>query len=286
MMAILIISLSVAVPRVRESIQRDREVETMQRGKQYIRAIQLYYRKFHAYPPNVDALVKTNDIRFLRKKYIDPPPARTTGSPFSLARTRRPGYGILRPAPRSRQRRRHRPRRRNTGRQRSQRGIGSAGSAAGGGLFSSSSAAQRLRHEHGRSSPGGTDANGNPTPGTGTTGSAPDGPGTIHWLHVRLLQQPHRHRPDLRRRRHHRLLARKPQAVHPGLQKEKPLQRVGVRLRPADRQQNDGAEATPARSASPPAAPQRPIGGPGQHAMHTPTNCRPCQPTTPTTPQQ
>jgi len=28
------------VPKVAESIQRDREVETMQRGKQYIRAIQ------------------------------------------------------------------------------------------------------------------------------------------------------------------------------------------------------------------------------------------------------
>jgi type II secretory pathway pseudopilin PulG len=75
MLAILILSLSIAVPRVRESIQRDREEETMQRGNQYIRAIQLYYRKFNAYPPNVDALVKTNNIRFLRKKYVDP----TTG---------------------------------------------------------------------------------------------------------------------------------------------------------------------------------------------------------------
>ena len=75
MLAMLILSLSIAIPRVRESIQRDREEETMQRGKQYIRAIQLYYRKFNAYPPNVDALVKTNDIRFLRKKYVDP----TTG---------------------------------------------------------------------------------------------------------------------------------------------------------------------------------------------------------------
>ena len=75
MLAILIISLAVAVPRVREDIQRDREVETMHRGKQYVRAIQLYYRQFGAYPPNLDALVKTNNIRYLRKKYIDP----TTG---------------------------------------------------------------------------------------------------------------------------------------------------------------------------------------------------------------
>jgi hypothetical protein len=35
----------------------------------------MYYKKFGAYPPSIDALVKTNEIRFLRKKYIDP----TTG---------------------------------------------------------------------------------------------------------------------------------------------------------------------------------------------------------------
>ena len=75
LMALLIIALAAAAPRIKDSIQRDREVETMERGKQYIRAVQLYYRKFHAYPPNVDALVKTQEIRFLRKKYVDP----TTG---------------------------------------------------------------------------------------------------------------------------------------------------------------------------------------------------------------
>jgi type II secretory pathway pseudopilin PulG len=75
MLALLVIAMSVAAPRIAKSIQRERELETMRRGKQYVRAIKLYYRKFRAYPPNVDALVKTNDIRFLRKKYIDP----TTG---------------------------------------------------------------------------------------------------------------------------------------------------------------------------------------------------------------
>jgi type II secretory pathway pseudopilin PulG len=69
---LLLLSLSVAAPKLARSIQRDRDVETMERGKQYIRAVQLYYRKFHAYPPSVDALVKSNDIRFLRKKYTDP----------------------------------------------------------------------------------------------------------------------------------------------------------------------------------------------------------------------
>ncbi len=72
LMAALVLGLSIAVPVVRREIQRDRERETIRRGSQYRRAIQLYFRKFHAYPPNVGALEQTDDIRFLRKKYVDP----------------------------------------------------------------------------------------------------------------------------------------------------------------------------------------------------------------------
>src|SRR6266702_867216 len=90
MTAILILSLAVALPRVRASIQRDREIETMRRGKQYIRAVQLYYRKFHAYPPNLDALVKTNEIRFLRKKYLDPTTGKEEWKPIMLGQNKTP----------------------------------------------------------------------------------------------------------------------------------------------------------------------------------------------------
>ena len=72
LMALVVISLGIAAPQIAKSIQRDRDLETYHRGMQYRRAIQLYYRKFHAYPPNVDALVETNEVRFLRKKYLDP----------------------------------------------------------------------------------------------------------------------------------------------------------------------------------------------------------------------
>ena len=68
----VLITLSVAAPRVAKDIERDREVELMHRGKQFQRAIQLYYRKFNAYPPTMEALEKTNNIRFLRKRYKDP----------------------------------------------------------------------------------------------------------------------------------------------------------------------------------------------------------------------
>ena len=53
MLALLIIAMAVATPKIAKDIQRDRELETMHRGLQYRRAIQLYYRKFNAYPPNV-----------------------------------------------------------------------------------------------------------------------------------------------------------------------------------------------------------------------------------------
>jgi type II secretory pathway pseudopilin PulG len=90
LLALLIISLAVAVPKVRESIQRDREIETMNRGKQYIRGIKMYYKKFHAYPPNIDALVKTNEIRFLRKRYTDPITGKDDWKPIMFGQNKTP----------------------------------------------------------------------------------------------------------------------------------------------------------------------------------------------------
>jgi type II secretory pathway pseudopilin PulG len=90
LLVVFTIGLSVAVPVVAREIQLDRERETMQRGKQYIRAVQLYYRKFHAYPPNPDALVKTNEIRFLRKKYIDPATGKDDWKPVRYGQNKAP----------------------------------------------------------------------------------------------------------------------------------------------------------------------------------------------------
>ena len=47
---IILIGLALAAPKVAKEIQREKEVETVHRGEQYKRAIQLYYRKFFAYP--------------------------------------------------------------------------------------------------------------------------------------------------------------------------------------------------------------------------------------------
>lgn len=72
MVALLVMSMAVALPKVREEIQRDHEVEAVHRGKQYTRAIQLYYRRFRTYPPDVKALEGTSGIRYLRNRYVDP----------------------------------------------------------------------------------------------------------------------------------------------------------------------------------------------------------------------
>ncbi|HEY1984347.1 MAG TPA: hypothetical protein VGG85_03005 [Terracidiphilus sp.] len=89
-LALLIIAMAVALPKISADIQRDREIETMHRGKQYRRAIQLYYRKFNRYPPNMEMLVKTNDIRFLRKKYIDPTTRKEEWKPILFGQNKTP----------------------------------------------------------------------------------------------------------------------------------------------------------------------------------------------------
>ncbi len=88
--ALLVIALAIAAPQVTKSIQRDKELETFNRGLQYRRAIQLYYRKFPAYPPSIDALVQTNNIRFLRKKYIDPMTGKDDWKPILFGQNKAP----------------------------------------------------------------------------------------------------------------------------------------------------------------------------------------------------
>jgi len=72
LMAVMVLWMSVAIPRISKAIQRDREVETVQRGKQYIRAIKLYHKKFGSFPPTIKALENTMGVRYLRNKYKDP----------------------------------------------------------------------------------------------------------------------------------------------------------------------------------------------------------------------
>jgi type II secretory pathway pseudopilin PulG len=72
MVALVLIALAVAAPVVARELRRDKEVESQHRAQQYVRAIQLYYRKNKSYPPSIDALKNTNNIRYLRQEYVDP----------------------------------------------------------------------------------------------------------------------------------------------------------------------------------------------------------------------
>ncbi len=72
LVALVLIALAVAAPVVAKDLRRDKEVESEHRSEQYVRAIRLYYRKFKTYPPSMDALEGTNNIRFLRQRYVDP----------------------------------------------------------------------------------------------------------------------------------------------------------------------------------------------------------------------
>jgi type II secretory pathway pseudopilin PulG len=80
--AVILIGLSAALPSITGAIRRDREEELIHRGAQYARAIKKFYKKTRAYPVNLDQLVNTNNVRFLRKKYKDP----ITGKDFRLLR--------------------------------------------------------------------------------------------------------------------------------------------------------------------------------------------------------
>jgi len=72
MAAIIAITLYMELPRVAFEAQRDKEQLLIDRGEQYSRAVMLYVRKFNRYPADFDALQNTQNLRFLRRKYVDP----------------------------------------------------------------------------------------------------------------------------------------------------------------------------------------------------------------------
>ena len=92
------ISLYLEMPRVAFESQRSREQMAIDRGLQYQRAIQLFYRKFRTYPQNLDDLETTRNIRFLRRRYLDP----LTGKEWRLLHVGPAGNltdSLIQPAP-------------------------------------------------------------------------------------------------------------------------------------------------------------------------------------------
>ena len=72
MAAAIAITLFMELPRVAFEVQRGKEQLLVDRGEQYKRAIQIFYRKNKRDPANMDELEKYQEMRFLRHRYKDP----------------------------------------------------------------------------------------------------------------------------------------------------------------------------------------------------------------------
>ncbi len=72
MTAIVAIGLYTQLPRAAFEAQREKESLLINHRQQYIRGVQLYVRKMGRYPAKIEDLDNTQNIRFLRKHYIDP----------------------------------------------------------------------------------------------------------------------------------------------------------------------------------------------------------------------
>jgi hypothetical protein len=71
---LMLLATIVAAPSVRTERKREQEEEMIWRGKQYVRAIKLFYRKNGRFPTSLDDLTKpkTGSLRYLRQAYKDP----------------------------------------------------------------------------------------------------------------------------------------------------------------------------------------------------------------------
>ncbi len=72
MAAVVAISLYTQLPKVVFEAQRDKEQLLIDRGEQYSRAVQLFVHKFNRFPGTIDELENSNNMRFLRRRYVDP----------------------------------------------------------------------------------------------------------------------------------------------------------------------------------------------------------------------
>jgi hypothetical protein len=71
---LLLLTTIAVAPVIKTERQREKEAEMVWRGKQYVRAIKLYYRKNGKFPNTIDDLTepKQGSLRYLRQAYKDP----------------------------------------------------------------------------------------------------------------------------------------------------------------------------------------------------------------------
>src|SRR5690242_14813458 len=89
-LTVLIVGLAVAAPRTVTALRRTKENELIRRGQQYALGIRRFYKKFGRYPSDLDQLENTNNIRFLRRKYVDPITGKDDWQPIQFGQARPP----------------------------------------------------------------------------------------------------------------------------------------------------------------------------------------------------
>jgi type II secretory pathway pseudopilin PulG len=75
LITMMLLALTIVLPRVTQQIKREKEDELVHRGKEYAMAIKRYYHSKVSngnYPTSLDQLDGTNNLRFLRKRFKDP----------------------------------------------------------------------------------------------------------------------------------------------------------------------------------------------------------------------
>ena len=74
MATLMLIATMAVAPNILNQGRREREEEMVWRGKQYVRAIKMYYRKTGKFPTSLEDLTKPKigNIRFMRRAYKDP----------------------------------------------------------------------------------------------------------------------------------------------------------------------------------------------------------------------
>jgi type II secretory pathway pseudopilin PulG len=93
-LTLLIIGLAAAAPSAATALKRTKEDELVRRGQQYSLAIRRFYKKFGRYPSDIDQLESTNNIRFLRRRYLDPLTGKDDWKPIQFGQAR-PSLGFF-----------------------------------------------------------------------------------------------------------------------------------------------------------------------------------------------
>ncbi len=70
--AVIIATLALSLPRMAMQSQRAKEQGLIERGEQYRRAIELYYRDHGKYPEELEDIEETDGVRYLRRRSEDP----------------------------------------------------------------------------------------------------------------------------------------------------------------------------------------------------------------------